>query len=470
MWGMRQTLRGKAIVASSVLALILGGFAMTGCGSSPSEGGTDESAPAEVATQEEASLEEADDDVNHWFTQRKAERSTYDGQNWDGEGTTTNHSKTVERFKRDEHGNVTRVVRTSTNSTDDQSSPYESKTVTRYRRDENGWPLRKKTTETSTSTYVDNEGNPQTEELESEVATVTYDYEYDDEGRVIKATSSDEREGSLELTYNNEGKVASVKRTYSTYFYTDGEEQEATICTEESTFDEKGNATASTLTTVEPDGKKSVQEHEFDSDGTISKMTLRLTPSEGDESVLVWTYDNERDAKGNVIKSTATVTGDGVGENDRWTSNGQHCIKEVFMEDGTISASEVTQDEQSEDVAGETKTYDGPYSGSEYGCDENGNPVSMLTTYYDGTSIKGEFELDANGNTKSYKQTNEDGSTNVFTYEYDDEGNRTKYTQSYGKGDTTNTYDTSYKYVYIEEPSDYLTNCKPYFWGWDVDD
>ena len=478
-------------VVGAALALALGSFALAGCGGSNS--GDDAAAPGDVASVSEEEepaetvqarrdrlREEQIERTNHWLETVYANSSVQEEDSWvnPGEKSLSKYTHKVE-YERDEAGNIIKSTTTGVSESDSYSS--NDKTVKEYELDEKGWPV--KATVTKTSVYdslgfveeevVNEDGETETvrrheeqadhhEESGPEESTIEYSYEYDDEGRVIKATSSDNDEGSVEFTYRDDGTVASVKNTESYQSYSMESDSSVTITySSESVFNEKDVSVASTTTETSADGSSKVTMHEYDDDGNSVKSVTTETKADGTKGEYSFTYESEKDADGNVTKTTCTATGNGNGEYKRYQSFGSGYYRETFDADGKINVAKVSYDENYEEVAGEEKTYDGPYSVTENTYNEYGDLVKKVVTYYDGTVETDEYERRDDGQPSKWSLTNAEGTTRTTTFIYDENGNQIESTSENGDGSTNSNTRT---FAYVENPSDYQLHRRYMWW------
>lgn len=459
------------------MALVLGGAGLAGCGGSSAESAseaTEADATEEAEPEEAEAVEEEveEDQIKQWFQTSYSNISRNENESWVNPGTTnvsTNEDDMV--YEVDDKGNVTKSTTTSHYTSEGYES--ETETVTEYTRDENGWPLTAEITRTTRSYSVSYEevedydedgqlvvsmrpvedgGSFETAEPVVETTTETYTYEYDDEGRVTKGVCDNNSRGSIELTYHDNGKVATAKQTYSYERYTgDGDETETVTYSYGTAYNEKGDEIEYSDATMTDSGSTETVMTLDDDGAPVSEVTT-VTDADGTKHELTKSYENEKDADGNVTKSVCTVSGDGEATKERWVDNGNTRLLESFGKDGSVIVSEVTYDEMYNDVIGEPTTYDGPYSTYEATFDKDGNVLTSTTTYYDGTIMKNSNTYDKDGNLTKYTNESSDGTTTTTENTFDKDGNQIS-TKRTTDGEETSS--NSSEWVFVEEPSEY---------------
>lgn len=482
-------------VIGTALALSLGSMALAGCGSS-GEGASDTAADAastdtaepeetDDASSEETgdeSAEETEEDLTqHWFQtlNRRHVQSQELGWMNPGERSLMESDEQVS-YEIDEHGNVTKSITTTTYAVEG----YEEKTeeVREFTIDEKGWPQSVKVTRSNVSHAVgyelvegtDEDGNPvesyqpvddgeslETAEPIVDESTATFTYERDDKGRVVECTSDDPEIGSFEVTYQDDGKIATFRQV-STYDLSGLEEENATRTYDYTyRYNEKGKLVESKNAMTDGDGTTETVT-EYDGNDHILKETTTITDPDGAKHELVMTYDFEKDDQGNLVKTTCTVSGDGEGSRDRYVGTTKR-ISETFGSDGSITAAEITLDETFEEVESEAATYEGPYSVSERTFDDKGNVLTAKTVYYDGTTMQTENTYDEDGNVTKMVQVDVDGVTSTTVNTYDDEGNQLSSVVEQADERAQKT-EFTYEWKHVEEPSEYAGTFYQHTW------
>lgn len=481
-------------VIGTALALSLGSMVLAGCGSSgeaPADAEATDAATTESAESaeqsepeqaEDASSEEAEEDqTQHWFQTLSKRHVQGVQQSWINPGETCQSiTEQSTSYELDEHGNVTKAVTTMAYT----GEGYEDRTeeVREYTINEKGWPQSIEITRTTATHSVDYEmvedydedgnlvGSMQaiddgetidTVEPEVETSTATFTYEYDDEGRVVKATTDDASFGNIELTYQGDGKIATFKHSHTYDMQNAQGDPVATTYDYEFRYNEKGKVIGAVDTTSDEDGTSETVS-EYDENGNVLKETTTITDSDGSKHELVMTYDLEKDDKGNVVKSTCTVSGDGEGSRVRNVGYSSR-ISETFGSDGSITAAETTYDEDYNEVEGESQTYDGPYSVTERTFDGDGNVLTEKVDYYDGTSARHEYTYDKDGNITKSVDEEPNGFVTTVTNTYDSEGNQlsSKIEES---GEGAQQSEITYEWAHVEEPSEYAGTFYQHTW------
>ena len=455
------------------LALSLGSVGLFGCGGSSGDAApeaTESDAAEETEEVEEEAVEEkaAEEESEafkptQWFETSINESWSYDNESWENPGTTYRSENDTERtYEIDDKGNITKSTEVRTYESEYYQSVTE--TVEEYTVDENGWPLSIDVTET-TREYSDEleEGVDSLEDAEPEVETSTmaFTYEYDDEGRVVKGVCDDKTKGTVELSYHDNGKPASLKQTYSYDQYGGTDEEDETVTYSFGvTFDEEGNQTSYSDSTEDSEGKTETVT-KLDGEGNRLSETTTVTDADGTKHKMKKTYENEKNKDGKVVKSVCTVSGDGACTKERYVSTGTRVL-ESFGEDGSISVSEVTYDEDYNEVVGDPTSYDGPYSTEKSTYDKNGNTLTYEVTYYDGSTDKYTYTPDKDGNpTKSVHEAL-DGTVTTSESTYDKDGNWLTSTRTTVGGDNAET-STTMEWVFVEKPSEYAGIYRGYF-------
>ena len=437
---LRKLLGGSGVVA---FAMVL---ALAGCGGSGAS--TDAPTDGDVATEEAVETKDAAT-LKAEERQAKAEEAKHWRRSEESVESTSVYTYT------DENGNTAEETGTNTRTTtyefDDKGNPTE--TTTTYSREDNGWPTKAETVTTTSYSYPDGNGGMAENSEDSETTEVTYDYEYDDSGRVTKITSTNEDASNFEFTYDESGKPATINETTSYRTYSNDGEEKRVTSTSTSEYNGLGILTHETVSTVgEEHSKQHDVEYLYDDLGNMLSAVHNYTYDDDSQGTETRTYTNEKNEDGFVTKVTTTIEGDGKYVNERWASD--LTIEEVIMPDGSVQATTYTYGDNGEQVAGDTQTYEGPYSVEELTYDDKGNQLSYTCTYYDGSVEKGEFTYDENGNNTKAVYTSFDGSTNTQTYTYDENGNQTVMQIE------SDDYEAKYTYAYthFEEISDYLQN------------
>lgn len=451
---LRKLLGGSGIVA---FAMVL---ALAGCGGSGAS--TDAPADGEAATEEAVETKDAAtlkaeerrakaEEARHWRVSEEHSESTSTYTSTDEDGNTAKETETSTRttaYEFDDKGHVTKKIDKESHDWGESTTTVE--TTTTYSREDNGWPTKAETIKTTSYTYPDGNGGMAEQSEDPETTEVTYDYEYDDSGRVIKITSTNEDASNFEFTYNESGRPATVSETTSYRTYgTDGEEKRVTS-TSTNEYNDLGVLTHETVSTVgEEHSKKHETEYVYDDLGNMLSAVHTYTYDDDSQGTEKRTYTNEKNEDGFVTKVTTTIEGDGKYINERWADD--VTIEEVIMPDGSVQATTYTYGDNGERVAGDTQTYDGPYCVQEFTYDEQGNQLSSTSTYYDGSVDKSEFTYDENGNNTKATYSSFDGGTHTYTYVYDENGNETEMQVE------SENYSGKYTYTYthLEEISDY---------------
>lgn len=453
---MRRFLGRTGIVAFATV------LALAGCGGSgaSTEAPADDAAAAEEAVEVEAKdaatlkAEERQakaEEARHWRVSEELMDSTSTYTSVDENGNTTEETGTNTRtttYEFDDKGNPIKKTEKALHDWGDSTTTTE--TTTTYSREDNGWPTKAETVKTTSYTYPDGNGGMAENSEDPETTEVTYDYEYDDSGRVTKVTSTSEDASSFEFTYNESGRPATISETTSYRTYSiDGEEKRVTS-TSTNEYNDLGISTRQIVSTVgEEHSKQHDTEYVYDDLGNMLSAVHTYTYDDDSQGTETRTYTNEKNEDGFITKVTITVEGDGKYVNERWAND--LTIEEIIMPDGSIQATTYTNGDNGERVAGDTQTYEGPYCVEEFTYDEQGRQLSYTGTYYDGSVEKSEYAYDEDGNATKMVYTSFDGSVSTYTYTYDENGNRTA---AQSEGDDFSTQQT-YTYTYFEEISDY---------------
>lgn len=467
MKGLTRTMGRQVGILGVAFALAVGSVGLAGCGGS---GDASSGSGTEAAGSDE---EAAEIELQQWFetlneTQQESESTSW--VNPDETFMATNDNTTT--YELDESGNIIKKTETSANK--GQGYEFQSEVVSEYTFDEKGWPLTIDVTTTDkqySASYeaadgYDEDGNPlggwkqiedgesiDTAEPTTETKTVTFTYEHDDKGRVTKVESDDLAYGTFELTYHDNGRVASYKRTNAYQSYDSEGNERTDTYTIESTFDDKGVTTGYRQVSDDADGIHDTS-GTMDEKGRILSETTTTTDADGTTHKATKTYDIEKDKDGNAVKTTCTVSGDGEGSTERWV-NSDLILSETFGKDGSITVAEVTHDENYNDIVGEETTYDGPYSVEECTYDDDGHALTSTITYYDGATETTENTYDEDGNLVKSVIVNIEGVTTTIECTYDADGNQLTSNQVTDGEGRNGTMSRKMEWVFVEKPSEY---------------
>ena len=475
---------GKASAIAVALMLALGGFALTGCGGTGDTAATtasdeaveEQTTDAEVAKPEDAQTDEEEDkdesddkdeeeELQQWYQSKRRETLINVVPNWEGDGTREAKSGMVYTFTRDERGNVMKSVGRSI----DDDSGYHYRVVRKYTRDEQGWPLSEKCVET---TYNATDGSA--DDGEKVRYEYTYEYERDDEGRVVVGTRvcdtndehDDGRPQRYELSYDDEGNIASITRV-NTYAYSD-----AYVETETETNEYAANGkVVKNVRVIARDGVEIERiETTFDEDENNLTRTVVHPQEDGDDLTTTWTYENEKNDRGKVVKATVMGQGDGVNEYRRFANDSTTWMSEVVQPDGSVQRTTMGYDDEFNEVAvDEPQSFGpGPYLVKELTYDADDNVTKKVYTFYDDTTETEEYTYDADGNMTSSVLTDWSGYTSTQRYSYDEHGNQVRNTSRQG-GDEVGSWRSSTRteWTYIEDPSDFIRIAWKYDLWWD---
>lgn len=360
--------------------------------------------------------------TNEWLPLSTSHQETYLMGSGANSIEDTNSHTTI--FERDEQGLVHKKV--VVDLTEGAWGTSTTEIASEYTYDDEGWLVSEKRTETTDG------ADPFETEFE-------YNYERDAEGRVVRATSSEEGAYSVEFSYDDEGNVIETVK------YLNG-------------LDEENNA--QTITTT------------YTADGDVVTKKTVATDEFGEAAYeKTMSYGYEKDARGNVVRQTLTIEGDGAATSDR-VSLGEsgRTVRETFLPDGSIKAQEVAYSPEGDELLGEEQSYDGPYYTVEQEFDDAGNMLSSRCTYYDGTTESYEATYDDSGKMTAKTCRYADGTERSYEYTYDEHGN-TQSEKLVGstspKGSTRRLQaeETTFEWVKVSEPAPFVLFNDTYL-GW----
>lgn len=390
-------------------------------------------------------------DQGTWCQVERTTESTYEASDTE---------RTQVSYELDEHGSVVKSTEEKSYRYDGGSTTYTTERA--FTRDENGWPLTETITERASSAYSYDDGTGQMVEEESiedpHVSEVTFTYEHDDEGRVTKASSSDNMLAQIELAYDKSGNVVKLVRK-EPMTIVDEVAQSSTITSE---FDAAGKLVSRETVTVDEFGKTlSVTTETCDEDGLVTKLVRTRPQDKGDDLVETHEYAYEKNADGSFTTCTETVVGDGVSVATRLGEDGAR-YREVLMPDGSVKAQLVEGNGYGGEVVSDQTTYKGPYRVVEQAFDDKQNLTSYRSTYYDGACFSHENTFDQKGNRVASLFTKPDGSQESCEYSYDENGNMTSSSLvvSTGDGASANAYaseEKTFTWTKVKEPAPFLS-------------
>ena len=402
---------GRVVMSGMVVSSLLLG----GCGATQTEQASSESSNATQA--DDAKTRE--EDRARW--QVSEERSYYGSKRGDGSEFETHILKL---FERDEHGNVLKTTKLEklhdgsiTSKKYENVNPDDpdiSKTITEYTYDNWGWPTKESTRYRQ---RVDNG-----EESYSDPTEKTFAYEFDDEGRLVKAvcdkeTFSGEREKTtLEFAYQDNNELKRRTEALAKKNYDESIDSKTVTVKSVDEYDADGRLVKTSSTTTTDSGDVVKTEVTTIADDKIERVKT-LPQKDGKDLVTTRTetIEREKTQDGKELSTTTTsVIGDGVTEDSMQLGDGWYYV--VYMPDGSIKTSAYgSADANGKAERGEVKTYKGPVSVATGTLSEDGTASKSETAQFDGAKQVTEISYDDHGNTISQSTT---GSLPLNSYEY----------------------------------------------------